>query len=583
MKHRIPIFGLILFVVLFIYLQLTSAYHFFFMEQGQLFLFTVPYLLDTVTQPGGPALYLGEFLAQFFIVPYAGAGLTALLLAGAGVLTASACRRIAPNASLYLFWALPSVTLLFIHFNFNYILQGTVAYLFALIAWNVYIRIKGSNRRIVYGLVAVPLLFWLGGSIAVLFAVCSWLWEILTRSRQSYGGALLVAETILVGYLLVDSAIMGEYRFAFLPDLFFNPGLPAPAEIYFSWVALPVIIFITGLFRHRKKVSLKIERAATIVQIACIIGLAWVGAEKYNDKNALFFRELDYYTRTGQWDAIIEKCSGKLTNYLYVAHLNMALAEKGILADKMFAFNQAGIEGLLISWNQTSTTSSLLSDIYFTIGNIALSQQMAFESYISNTGYGNPRMLKRLVQTNLIYGYYPVAEKYINLLEKTFFYKKWANEHRRFLYDDEAVNADPVLGVKRCFLPDKNFLSYPSVAAGLDMQVLAGQCPQNRTPMEYLGAAFLLSKDMNAFRTMIETYYGTELLPVLPVSFQEAVIIYSESNPEAWETYHISPAVIKRFQSYRQQVIATRNSGNPANLLRNSFGDTFWFYYMFKK
>lgn len=48
-------------------------------------------------------------------------------------------------------------------------------------------------------------------------------------------------------------------------------------------------------------------------------------------------------------------------------------------------------------------------------------------------GYGNPRMLKRLVQTNLIYGAYPVAEKYIRILENTFYYKDWAKSQRKFL------------------------------------------------------------------------------------------------------------------------------------------------------
>lgn len=127
---------------------------------------------------------------------------------------------------------------------------------------------------------------------------------------------------------------------------------------------------------------------------------------------------MDYYARSGQWDEIIRHCHGPIKNYLYLTYLNRALAEKGELADRMFAFDQHGPQGLLASWNKTFTVSTLLSDAYFTLGEIALSQEMAFEGYVTVIGAGNPRNLQRLVQTNLIYGTYPIAEKYIRILEK---------------------------------------------------------------------------------------------------------------------------------------------------------------------
>ena len=103
---------------------------------------------------------------------------------------------------------------------------------------------------------------------------------------------------------------------------------------------------------------------------------------------------MDYYSRTEQWDKTIQACQGNLTNYLYVCHLNMALANRGELADKMFHYNQMGVEGLIVPWNKQEHVSCLLSDVYFTMGAIASSQEMAFEAYVSAMGDGNPRMLK---------------------------------------------------------------------------------------------------------------------------------------------------------------------------------------------
>ena len=58
---------------------------------------------------------------------------------------------------------------------------------------------------------------------------------------------------------------------------------------------------------------------------------------------------------------------------------NMALARKGILADEAFKYTQHGPRGLMVAWNKSTTISALLSDVYFTMGNVAAAQEMAFE------------------------------------------------------------------------------------------------------------------------------------------------------------------------------------------------------------
>ena len=55
-------------------------------------------------------------------------------------------------------------------------------------------------------------------------------------------------------------------------------------------------------------------------------------------------------------------------------------------------------------------------------------------------------MLLRLIQTNLIYGYDNVAEKYIRLLEQTLAYADKASRYRQFLGHPEKMKADPELG-----------------------------------------------------------------------------------------------------------------------------------------
>lgn len=279
--------------------------------------------------------------------------------------------------------------------------------------------------------------------------------------------------------------------------------------------------------------------------------------------------------------AIIRHCHGPIKNYLYLTYLNRALAEKGELADRMFAFDQHGPQGLLASWNKTFTVSTLLSDAYFTLGEIALSQEMAFEGYVTVIGAGNPRNLQRLVQTNLIYGTYPIAEKYISILEKTYAYHDWAKRHRGFLYNDKAIEADPVLGPKRKALPKESNLSGIN---GLehDLLIRAEQDPENQLPIQFTGAIYLLSKDMKAFQRLIEKYYGTPVLPSLPVSFQEAVILLAEKDVDYWKRFNVSGNVIRKFAGYRNLVVQNRNNPQLPQLIKKSFGDTYWSYYTLK-
>jgi hypothetical protein len=294
-------------------------------------------------------------------------------------------------------------------------------------------------------------------------------------------------------------------------------------------------------------------------------------------------KELDFYSRTGQWDKILDACQGPLSNYLYICHANLALLQKGELGERLFDIDQRGVEGLLINWNKTTSSSILLSDIYFALDLVAQSQEKAFEANVSAINEGNPRVIKRLIQTNLIFGAYPVAEKYIRLLERTYGYRHWAESHRRFLYNDTAVAADPLLGSKRQALMRQSRLSLmDGIYAELLLQ--AANNPASPNPLEYAAAFCLLSKDREAFRSLLETYYLTGERAVLPRSLQEAVILFWEQDADYRQRFRLSEDVISRFSDFRRLLVANRNSDTAKlqSILQTAHQDTYWFYFMFK-
>ena len=566
-----------------VYLLLTRfQYHFFYIEQNQLFLNVNSYGIAKLAQVGGLSGFLSEFLVQFFIYPYAGPLIVATLLTGVGMATQGVLRLVAPKSPFFIVPILPMLALLFVHFDFYYRIQGTISYLMMLLFMYGYMNISRPSYRLIVGALLAPLLFGIGGSVALLFALLVTLYEILKKTPQWYLAWIGLAEVCLLGILSNHAGWLGAYRFSLTPELYYHHKLHPQGVIYFAWIILPILFLIVTFWKkNEKEEKSKLEFVLIILQVTLVLFLLNRGIAIYGDSKNAKLKELDYYSRTEQWDKTIQACQGNLTNYLYVCHLNMALANRGELADKMFHYNQMGVEGLIVPWNKQEHVSCLLSDVYFTMGAIASSQEMAFEAFVSAMGDGNPRMLKRLVQTNLIFGDYPVAEKYISTLEKTSGYEEWATSQRQYLYNDEAIKNDSILGTRRVMLPKKNTLTVlEELTDELDHLLENGS--GNKATLQYLGAIYLLTKNLDGFKALVEKYYGTKVLPILPVHFQEAIIVMSEKNAEYWKRFNLSDAIVSRFEEYKKQVLANRNHSGVAGLLNRAYGNTYWFYYMFK-
>lgn len=581
-KYRGVALNIIVFVFLFVFLRIFSEYHFYCVEQNQLFQLTRFFIVDKLMQPGGLALVISGGLVQFFIIPNAGAIITAALLTGLGALLGAILRRIDPRSHGILWAWLPVLALLFVQWDFNYMFQGTVAFGMMLLALYPILGIKKFIPRLITGVFATFLLFWLAGPVSLLFALSMVGYEAMSRTPRWYYSLVLPALVALMGGLCVRYSIVGEYRFAFLPDGYYYFRLVPDKVIYFSWLAFIAALVVTCLCKDKNSLTGKKCLALEVSQFVILGLIFWKGFDLYGEQKSNRLKMMDYLTRTEQWDRILESCKEPTTNQLYLCYQNMALARKGILADEAFKYTQHGPRGLMVAWNKSTTISALLSDVYFTMGNVAAAQEMAFESNIGALCDGNPRMTQRLVQTNLIYGAYPVAEKYIAVLENTFYYKDWAKAQRRFLYNDEAVEKDPLLGNMRKNLLSENHLSQID-GFEADLMRLSEQNPSNKAAFQYLGVFYLLAKDVTHFKKWVETYYGTDLLPSLPVAYQEAVIILSEKDPDYWKRFGVSESIVGRFADYKRQVLAGRNNSNALpGLMYRSYGDTYWYYYMFK-
>lgn len=589
MSRKLLLFWLLTGVALFVFLQVCYPYLFFFNEQSQLFLAEAAFFWENLPKPGGLTLWLSEFLVQFFSYPYAGACITAILLTFIAFVQGEILRKLSGSSILAMTGWLVAMAQVWVIADFNYLYQGVLSIVFVLISAWTCLSIRSDRVRLLFEAAGGLILVWWVGAASVLFAVWAFLYEFVIRSNKQKWLSLcpLLITTGLL-FVLWRTAVISDFRFAFLPDTYYHHLLEPKSVIYFSWWG---VCLLTGyaLIVHRSNWSLKTTKSKRLVAVAlfvCLLAVFYVGTLRFGELKMRRYMMLDHYSRTGQWQKIEADCQGKITNFLYMNILARALAEQGKLADAMFDYQFRGPQALAVNWNRTEDVSVLLSDIYFTAGNIALSQRLAFEGNSCARGNYNARLLQRLVQTNLIYGEYAVAEKYIRLLEKSWTYREWAKQQRKFLYNDAEVENDPLLGSKRSLLLSPEDTTQQKVAGeqletAMQLPILANSA-QARTAFEYLMGAYLLKKDMASFQYLIDRYWGTPLLPDLPVSYQEALIVAHEKNPEGLDKYALNKDVLSRYADFRKQVLANRNNRGLAGLLYRSFGDTYWYYVVFK-
>lgn len=285
--------------------------------------------------------------------------------------------------------------------------------------------------------------------------------------------------------------------------------------------------------------------------------------------------ELDRFIGNEDWDGILTayKDADSLRT-IDIAYANIALATKGQLADKAFNYIQVGPEGLFPDWQLTSTEGKILAYILYEAGHVSLAQKMAFETDVNCAPAHDGNMLKMLVKTNLIYGNWVVAEKYICFLEREGGRNaEWASEQRKFLGNPDAVADDPEYGPRRKCMPEEGFVTFRR-GYDADLKDIIKANPTYRNAVDILGVYYLLCLDFENFKAFVDGNIGTEALPSLPRSFAEAACMLSEQYQGYWKSVGVPKEIYREYVDFKNRM--------AAGLSPDKYRGTFWVYVMIK-
>lgn len=570
----------ILFIVLLFWqVQVHLPYQLCQLEHTNLFIGDWDAFIASLQQMGGAVKWIGTWGVQFFDKPVWGVLMFLLPVWGLFAITACVLRRKGKSGGLWIpLAAWLTIAQLFSLYDFNFYWWGAVALCMALGVLWVCSFLKSTWVRDVLFIVAIPFIAWLLGAVVLVYVLAGiglfaqkkrW-WQTILLPFMAYGGSI----TLIYLWSKCPSLMT-----AVSPMMYFETLLDISFYHLGAW---GIAILIWGGCRFLPV----IEKKALVVSIGVIgwvlpvYGLLQYGATFRNQSNIDLWR-LNHYAYTENWDGILQFLAGKpMNNYLFMNYANMALAEKGELGNLAFNYSPRGINALMVDANSTGSIRMLASDVNYMVGCVAEAQQHAFEAQVTFPTSLGIQTMKRLVKTNLIFGHYAVAEKYLNLIAKTTFHKEWANRYKMFLYNDAAVETDSELGEKRKSLSKQNRFSM-FYGWQVELEDVLAAHPKNEKAMTYLGLSFLLNKDMEGFRHFLDKYYGTESLQQLPVVFQQGVIALFQQEKDKWENYHLSPQVVNLYSQYRDLYFKNQRQPNLKNIMARSFGYTFWYYLMF--
>ena len=545
-------------------------------EQFQLFLFDSDYLTGRLTVPGGVAAYLAEFLTQFYNHPWMGAAVLAVLHVLLQLLTEQLMRRENGGKPLSgILWGLsflPSLALWFALGDESLMPAFTVSLLCVLMAMASYP--SDRKNQLAYALCAVPVVYWVAGPLVWMLAVYVLIigWRDSASRRR---GLCLGVAMLMFGFVCVWlSALFEPYPLRCLLGSIFYYRFPEVVPL--SVVALPALcLLVVGATSPLERVAARAKNprwvAGGVWAVLLATSLFWI-PQGY-DKQKYELVEYDYLVRTGQWEKIVRKAEQHQPSLpMSVCAVNLALGMTNQLGDRAFEFFQHGAEGLLPKFVRDFNSTQLTGEAYFQLGLVNTAQRYAFEAMEAIPNYyKSGRAVKRLAETNLINGQYRVAEKYLRMLEKTVFYRRWAQSRREMLADTTLIDRHPVYGRLRRLRLTDDFLFSEAELDKICGQLLMHD-KENRLAMQYLVLYPLLERDLDKF--MNYAAYANSLSGYNPTICQEGIAFACMAGNRGIPRGAVSAPVMNRFTHFGR---AYAQGGKNAPGLE-AFRNTVWYY-----
>ncbi len=544
-----------LFVAAFLFWGVIHPELLFYHEFYQMFIFDKDYFYEHIALPGGLCDYLAEFITQFYFYPLLGAFFIATLYVVVHQITIKIFNIFEVSKSFYPFSLLPTLFLWGCMCDENFLICFVVAALVNMVVFWCVELVSKPNTKLIFAIFCGIFSYWFIGPCAIIIAL---LYVAKNYKKQGLKSVVPVM-TILLEALIVSRFVSYPISCFYLGIDYTRFPFKSLAYLWF-YILCPLLPVLLNLFKKGFSTRQIFISAFAIIVLGlfcipkCLDSVAWQTIRIYS----LVYK--------GSWDDVIDFYNKHLTPSTYaVQGLNLALAHKGVLTDKMFCYYQPGSMGLISTFKTDMFTSMLNCEIFFRLGAYNLSQRYAFESQENISNFRNSsKLFVRLGQTAIVNKQYKVARKYFIKLSKTLFYKDIAMNYYNMLGDEKRVEEYPEFA-----FADKVKLEKDGVQEDLGtdeiFENLIKKYPKNYLAIQYYQASALLEMNYKKLCNSLPflSYAGKK---TLPKHVQEALVYFYYNEHKSLKNIPqgISHEVISAFEVKRLE-------------------DTFWRYAIFVK
>lgn len=551
---------------------------------------TTSFIADMMSMPCGFVGYIASMMQSCFAMPWLGAlSLTLLLVA-----LAESMRRVFKVSAAWSGLCLvPSFMLILNYTEVGYMLWlvKTPALAFTM-PLGMLISIGLTATAMVFHKLWIKLvlivlyatvgywLFGLFGSLACLFVVLPIIAEAI-RTRQWKHLSIILG--ILLLALVLPRVMYGQGLFTMRVQDIYVAGLPDyiwnDAERYLYYPALVAIAFClllsTTLFTQKNIVCLIVSLIGMIVAAICLVNYT------YRDSNFFDTLEQKQALEQGDYERVLDIARTAETppTRIQVMLTREALWQAGQAGDKMFAYPDGDTP--CNSPRQFQYMRLLCGRLFYYLeGKVNYAYRWCMEDMVE---YGRrPDYLCYMVKCALINGEWKLADKYLDALDHTLWYKDFATKYRTYVTDHSLVSKDKEMATI------KPLLRYNDVLDGdggmIELFILNSYAYSTGGSREIVERALmnsLIIKNLDNF-----WYRFMALLPgwngQIPVHFQEAALMVAQLQGGVdTSKLPIDNAIRERFAQLVEKSGQNGDNASNAYLLKPEFGDTYWYYYFF--
>ena len=596
------------------FLYMKNADTMYFLQDRGWWNSTSLFFKDCISVPGGLLAWAGSFLTQFFYYPALGCLLLILLWLLTFGLAKFSFK--VPNEWSFLLF-IPIVALLcsiiqlgywvYILIDVDYVFYHSLglfaALLMSLPFWRylpVKEEIQGSVALLWIPLVAA-LFYYPLGIYALLAAVLATIQAAfsLSKGKSNYFSAFFLPVFLLALTLGLVPLLETSGTTLMRPDQPWTYGFHKfeldtlrdySLEIPF-YVAILAPVFFPFIRLIKVKKLWQSQGVMFLVALAMLLCLSKRDFKDYN-----FHAELRMQRAVEEcrWNDVLREAAlakGPVTREM-IMFRDIALINRGELCTKRYIYNNESILPATVSDSIHIRIADQAADlIYYNYGETIFGIRRAMERCM-HYGYSYYTM-RMLAQCALINGEKDNVKKYLRILSRTTFQKKWAMEMKRFVDDVNLFRTD-----NRFRMPFKLY-NEGSELVGVDDKYVEltilnkwmYSLTNDPEAQEVALGCAMIMRNSKCFWSQVQQYYNINQGKSFPTHVQEAMLyeVYALNFQGVNLSFvKFDERVLERYKAFISKVKQYQSQGMDdkqiGSLLRSEFCDTYmWDYYVLRE